>query len=503
VSIEVTESAVPSEARAQEALGMASGKRAAAGTLQFLSVQVLALPIGLFIAAFVTRILGPELYGLFVTASSIVVWIELSASLGFRSTTVKFVAESADWQGVASTLLQVQLLISVIAAGILVIVSPILASWLGSPEMTRYLRLFAVEIPIFTIGHLLSSVLIGRGRFSQAALVTAVGWAGRLILVLVLLGLGFSVTGAILAVIGSSVGQVILALKFARPALSRRFAISLPEVAGYVMPLLGYGMAMRLYSRVDLLAVKAWAGTAEAAGLYGAAQNLTTAPLAILATSFSPLLLATVSQLSREGQVRISKAVIRQAMRLVLCLAPFGGLLAGAASEVVLLIYGDQYLASVPVVAVLLFGGLALTMIRISAAVLIAEARPVWPLALSGPLVAALLGACLLLVPRLGAVGAAVSAAGLASLGAGISVWGVYRRTGVAPPLATIVRVAVTTMIAYGLACAWRTPGAWVVVKLAAVSALSLACLFLVKELTAEDLAFVRSLLRSERKIPT
>jgi len=500
----VTESAVPSGASPQEALevGMAHGRRAAAGTLQFLSVQVLALPVGLFIAAFVTRVLGPELYGLFVTASSIVVWIELSASLGFRSTTVKFVAESTDWRGVASTLLQVQLVIGVVAAGLLVVISPTLASWLGSPELTTYLRLFAVEIPVFTVGHLLSSVLIGRGRFGQAALVLAVGWAGRLILVLVLLGLGFSITGAILAVIGSSVGQVIVALIFARPALSRRFAISLREVAGYVMPLLGYGMAMRLYTRVDLLAVKAWAGTAQAAGFYGAAQNLTTTPLAMLATSFSPLLLATVSQLSREGQIRVSQATTRQAMRLVLCLLPFGGLLAGAASEIVLAIYGHQYLASAPLVALLVFGGLALTMIRISASVLIAEARPGWPLALSGPLVAALLGACLLLVPRFGAVGAASSAAALASLGAGISVWGVYRRTGVAPSLATIVRVGVTTMIAYTLASAWPTPGAWVVLKLAAVSAIIVACLFLLKELTAQDLAFVRSLLRMEKRRP-
>jgi len=498
----VTEPPVPGGASAQEALevGMAHGRRAAAGTLQFLTVEILALPVGLLITAFVTRILGPELYGLFVTASSIVVWIELSASLGFRSTTVKFVAESTDWRAVASTLLQVQLVIGVAAAGLLVLVAPILASWLGSPELTRYLRLLAVEIPIFTMIHLLSSILIGRGRFGQAALIMAVRWIGRLVLVLILVGLGFSVVGAILATIGSSVGQVIVALVFARPTLSRQFGISLRELGGYAMPLLGYGMAMRLYTRVDLLAVKAWAGPAPAAGFYGAAQNLTTTPLAMLATSFSPLLLATVSQLSRDGQTEISRATIRQAIRLVLCLVPFGGLLAGAASEIVPLIYSHQYLPSAPLVALLVFAGLALTMIRINATILIAEARPSWPFALSGPLVAALVAACLLVVPRFGALGAAAATAALASLGAAITLWGVHRRTGVAPSLATIIRIGLTTLIAYALASAWHTPGAWVILKLAGGSAIILACLFLLRELTLQDLTFVRSLLRSEGK---
>ena len=494
----------PNSGNAAEALevGIAHGRRAATGTFQFLAVQLLALPIGLLITAFITRILGPGQYGLFVTASSIVVWIELSASLGFRSTTVKFVAESTDWRDVASTLLQVQTVIGIAACGLLVVVAPILASWLGSPELTKYLRLFALEIPLFTVSHLLGSILIGRSHFGQAALVTAVGWVGRLILVLILLGLGFSIAGAILATIGSSVAQVIVALLFTRPTLSRRFAVSPRDLAGYAMPLVGHGMAMRLYGRVDLLAVKAWAGTPQAAGFYGAAQNLTTTPLAMLATSFSPLLLATLGQLSREGQSKTSRAMIGQAMRLVSCLLPFGGLLAGAAPEIVQLIYGHQYLPSIPLVALLVFAGLALTMIRINASIFIAEARPAWPLAVSGPLLGASLVAYWVAVPRFGATGAAAATTALASLGAAMTVVGVYQRSKVGLSLATTVRVGLTTLLAYALASIWHTSGIWVILELSAISAIIVLCLFVLRELTRQDLEFVRSLLRRERKKP-
>ncbi|HJX37956.1 MAG TPA: hypothetical protein VJ714_05120 [Anaerolineae bacterium] len=57
-------------------------------------------------------------------------------------------------------------------------------------------------------------------------------------------------------------------------------------------------------------------------------------------------------------------------------------------------------------------------------------------------------------------------------------------------------------MIAYALASTWHTPGAWVILKMGGISVIILACLFLLRELAAQDLAFVRSLLRPESKRP-
>jgi len=184
-------------------------RQTAAGTLQIFAAQALILPTGLLTAAFLTRQLGPELYGLLTVASTIVLWVELSTTLVFSRTMVKFVAEAEDWRAVASTLTRAQLVVSLAATALLVAAAPALASWLRSPELTTYLRLFALDIPIFALAHVHRSILIGRGAFGRQALLVAGRWLSRMVLIFLLVGLGLSLTGAILASIGASVVQLI------------------------------------------------------------------------------------------------------------------------------------------------------------------------------------------------------------------------------------------------------------------------------------------------------
>jgi O-antigen/teichoic acid export membrane protein len=469
----------------------------AIGTLQAFAAQALGPATGLLTGAFLTRQLGPELYGLFTVAATIVVWIELSTIQALSRTTVRFVAEATDWQAVASTLARAQLLISLGSALLLVVVAPALAAWLGSSELATYLCLFALDIPIFTLAHIHRSILAGRGAFDRRALLTAGHWLSRMVLIFLFVGLGFSVTGAILASIGASVVELTVARIFVRPPLLSRPAFPVRRLRGYALPLFFHAIGMQLFNRLDLLVVGALSGTPEAAGFYGAAQNLTVVP-GLFVASFSPLLLATLTQLLGQGQDKTARAMAQQAIRLVLCLLPFAGVAAGAASEIVGLIYGRLFLSSGPLVALLLFAALARMMISVNTTILTAVGRPGWTFALTGPLVPLALGAHLVLIPRFGPIGAAVATTILAWLGAGLATLAVYRQCGVTPAPATILRTTLTTLIAYALSSAWHTSGAWLIVKLSGITAVILICLFLLGELAGQDLAFARSLLRRE-----
>ena len=84
----------------------------AVGTLQDLLSSALGLPLGLIAAALLSRTLGAEGYGVFSVALSIVLLVEVSITFGFSRTAVKFVAEAADWQPVASVLINAQFLTS-------------------------------------------------------------------------------------------------------------------------------------------------------------------------------------------------------------------------------------------------------------------------------------------------------------------------------------------------------------------------------------------------------
>jgi O-antigen/teichoic acid export membrane protein len=479
------------------------GRHLASGMLKVLPAQVLALVTGFAIAAFLTRQLGAELYGLFSVAATIVVWVELSITVMFSQATVKFLAEATDWQAVASTLAQAQLVVSLGATALLVAAAPALASWLRSPELAVYLRLFALDVPLFALSRVHRSSLIGREAFGQAALVTAVRWLSRLVLVFLLIGLGLSLTGAILASIGASLAQLIVVRLFVQPALLTRPAFPLRRLAGYALPLFFYTIGMRLFRHLDLLVVKALAGTPAAAGHYGAAQNLTIVPLSMLAGSLAPLLLATMTRLLRQEQDKAAQAMAGQAMRLVLCLLPFAGLVAGSAPEIVSLFYGSAFLPAAPVVSLLIFAALAITLISIGTTALTAASRPGWTFALTGPLVPLALGAHMVLVPRFGPAGAAAATTALAWLGAGATTLAVHLRCHVSPSPTTAFRTALTAVIAYALSWAWHTSGAWVILELTAMAVIVSLWLFLLGELTGQDLAFARSLFRLERKALT
>ncbi len=467
---------------------------AATGALKGFAAHALRLPVGLLIAAFLSRRLGPEDYGLLTVATAIVVWIELSIALLFSRTTTKFVAETDAWRAVASGLLQAQMLISLAAAGLLIAAAPLLGAWLRSPELGAYLRLFAIDIPIFSLGRIHLAIATGRGAFGLRAWLIACRPAAQLVLILILVGGGLSIRGAILAVIGASIVKLAVARVFVRPALWGRFPLPLRRLGGFALPVFLYSAGMQLFQPLGLMVVKALDPLPGSAGFYAAAQNLMIPPF-LLAAALAPVLLSTLTSLSRSGRREEAGRMMAQAMRLVICLLPFAGVVAGSASDIVILIYGRPFVPAGPPLALLIFASLGLTLNSANGAALMAAERPGLIFALTAPLTPVALGAYLWLVPRFGMAGAAGATLALAWLTAGVTSLAVFRIWSTGPGPATLLRSLAATAIAYALSSAWSASGPWLALELVVTGAAAVLALRLLGELTGRDLAFFRSLL--------
>ncbi|MBA3316502.1 MAG: oligosaccharide flippase family protein, partial [Gemmatimonadales bacterium] len=100
----------------------------------------------------------------------------------------------------------------------------------------------------------------------------------RLLLVVLFVELGRSIEGAVLGSIGASLIELAVCRFFVRPAFSLRAAFQVGKLWGYAAPLLLSAVALRLYDKLDLVALTALGGTPEQAGHYGAAQNLAILP---------------------------------------------------------------------------------------------------------------------------------------------------------------------------------------------------------------------------------
>src|SRR5262249_24738655 len=188
--------------------------------------------------------------------------------------------------------------------------------------------------------------------------------------------------------------------------------------------------------------------------------------------AMSSVLLSTLSHVLRTGDTPLAKKMGANGMRVVIGFLPFAGLTAGAASEVIGAIFSPDFLPAAPLLAVLIFGALAVVMIAVTTAILTAAGKPSWTFALTGPLLPVALAAHLLMIPRFGMMGDSLVTAIVAGLGAAATVLAVHRCWRILPAGGTLVRSILVTGGAYVLAALWPAPGPFLVVKLPVIGLL-------------------------------
>ena len=289
----------------------------ALGSLQGLIGAAVCLPTGLITAAFLARQLGPEDYGLLTVAATIVGLIEISITLGFCRSAEKFVSQAEDWRSVASKFLQAQLLTAVIFSLSLSAAAPVLGSLLNSPEMSLFLRVYSLVLPISSMVEIHKSIMIGRGYFGRRAVLMGAYWVFRLIAVILFVSIRPSVTSVILANIVASCMTLIWARLHTNPAILRSSDFPVKNLWDYAWPLFLYTVSINVFKQLDLLFIKAMCEAPSVAGFYGATKNLTLVP-ALVSIALSPLLIAKLSQLMKLGHKEEAYIVARLSMRLIL-----------------------------------------------------------------------------------------------------------------------------------------------------------------------------------------
>lgn len=473
-----------------------SGSHMAAGTLQVFLAEALLLPTGLLTAAFLTRQLGPDGYGVLLLATTIVSWIGWSITSAFTRTTIKFIGEAEDWQPVATTVLQLHLVLGGVAVAIVWVLADPIAKALGEPEMVDYLRLFMFEVPIFCVTYAHRSVLVGLGKFSQRAIATGTRWIARMVLMIGLVAAGLSVWGAILGSLGSALVELFVCRCYVAPSLISETRFSMRKLWGYAVPLFLLALSLRFYDKLDLLMLKLLGGTAAEAGFYGTAQNLSLMP-SLFTLAFVPLLLSTLTRILNTGGIAQAKQLGRDAMRLVFLLLPFAGLSAGAASEIIQLLFSSTFLPAAPIFALLIFGAVAMAMIAVTTCILTAASKPNWTIALTGPMVPIAIAADLWMIPKFGSLGAAITSTTIASLAALATILAIYSLWKILPSFSSLGRSLLLCGVMFGLASLWDTSGWFLVFKLLVLSVLVPLGLLLLGEFSDRELAWMRSRINS------
>jgi O-antigen/teichoic acid export membrane protein len=423
------------------------GQHLARGAIFVLAAEALALPVAVLLAAFITRRLGPSGYGLYALAASLVAWIEWTAAAVLSRAVIREASHRPDDPALGPSAIQLNVLIGSAAALVLWTVAPWLALLTGEPALTRPLRLLTLDIPLFTTAMAHRSLLVGHGAFHARAVLPAVRWVGRLIIVFVLVSAGWSVEGVVVATLVASAMEIAIARIWMHPPLLGASREMWRALIADAIPFLALSVTLRLFDRIDLLLFKVLGGTTAQAGLYGAAQSLASA-MSLVSVAFPPLLLATLTRLYIADDKETAARIARQSLRVVSWLLPVAGLAAGAGGPFASWLFGSSFTGAGQLFGPLLLGSVAQVLMAVAIMTLTAVGHPNAFLRTGVAMVALAMIGGLIAIPRLGAIGAALSTSSAGCLGAVSGLWLMHRRASVPIPFGSFARTATAAVLA-------------------------------------------------------
>lgn len=405
-------------------------------TLLVFLAEALVAPTGLVTIIYLSRRLGAEPYGVYALAAVVVGWAQVMLVSLLGRAAQGFVARTHDWRPAAADIVYLYLLAGAAGALIVFVIAGPLALLLKAPALAGNLRLFALDILLFTIAQGVRSVVLATGRFRLQAAMAAVRWISRMVLVCGLVALGFGVRGAIIGGLAASSFELALGLAVLRLPPPH---LSLGRLAGFwrmAAPLSVSGVGLRMFEKVDILVVQALAGPL-ATGLYGVAQNVMIVA-GVFSASFSAAVLTQVSRLHADAAAvaRTARAAFRTWTRL----APPAALGAALAPDLVRFAFGHEFAGAGPLVAVLAFAALAMIGVSLAISILVGAGHGRLVLLATFAALPVAVAGHLILVPRFGALGAAACTTAVAWATAGLIWTGVHSRTGFRPPRASLAR---------------------------------------------------------------
>ncbi|MCO6417320.1 oligosaccharide flippase family protein [Siccirubricoccus sp. KC 17139] len=412
---------------AAEPLHLAA-RRVARGAASLAVGQVLARAIGMGFTLALAHLLPIEAFGTWNLALSALVLAGLVQDAGLSRTVVKEVARApasaAHWIG---HLLPLKLGLGLLAVPLL----PLLGWAAGfGAETTRVLAVIALALPAANLWLLLENAGQGLhairaltlGAVATAGLQTACGLTAAWLSggSLPAIAAGFVLAGLLnLLLMWRWIGRL------AGPLRWRRAPGFVKRVLRDSLPYLGVALAMAALGRVEVLLLGRLAGEAEVA-LFTAGFKLFEAALFLIHAAQIALnpTLARLIQVDRPGfarwfgwQMGLPAALLLPAVLLALPVAQF----------LVWLLYPIAYAPAAVPLAVLSLALPVTALQLLASGALVLTDRQGQAMLAQGAVVAAQIGLNLLLIPRFGALGAALAIAGSQALGAALGL-GLVRR---------------------------------------------------------------------------
>jgi O-antigen/teichoic acid export membrane protein len=331
----------------------------ARGGFFLFSGAAMATVIMAIAAILVGRLLGPELYGQYNLVLVVPTLLVLLTDLGINAGITRFAAslraegKGESVPGIVRYGMYFRLLIGIIVSFLSLVFANYLTALINRPDFTFYVQIASISTIFQVIFGTANSAFVGLDKSEYNALTTNIQATAKTVLQILLVLLGFNVTGALIGYVGgfivaSILGAIILFFRLLKPAEKSKAD---PPREGYsqVLKLLArYGMPiyvsvvlaglLPLYQQVVL----AFFASDAAIGNFRAAANFLTL-LSIVPSSITTALLPAFSKLDSSRNEKVNVFFKRANKYTCLLIVPTTTLIVLFSKQIVQIIYGSGY----------------------------------------------------------------------------------------------------------------------------------------------------------------
>ncbi|MDP2726054.1 MAG: flippase [Dehalococcoidia bacterium] len=378
-------------------------------------------------ALVVARFLGAEAYGLYILGIMVITTLSALANFGLPKAAQRYIAifrgegNAESTKGVVVTSLAIVGIAGSLMALLLFLFSAFIGETVfGKPELGPVFRDLAAAIPLLSLASVavLSTFTFGTAKYGVLIEHLLKPWVG-LAASIILFWLGWRLEGALAAYLIAMALGCGLALYY----LNRLFPLARTGIravyqpgllVSFGLPVLGSDLLWLLQSQADVYLL-GFLGTPKDVGIYRASVMLALLVSEAL-ISFSNIFSPMVSELHHSGQLEELKRLYQSLTRWSLAASlPFAlGLTLYAGC--ILPVFGPAFASGGPSLALLSVGQLINAATGPGGPMILMTGRPRLNLANDAAALAITAALCLLLIPRLGMLGAAVAAAAATTL---------------------------------------------------------------------------------------
>lgn len=345
--------------------------------IKLTSISLVIVRIARFITSIVlARLLFPEMFGLIAMANVAINIIAVIREVGFGAAFVQRKFQNIkDEDRAANTTFVLGSILNLVLFAICFLLAPFIAQFFQSNEVTSVIKILAISFLLESFVTVPMFILQKKLEFGKVAYSEIIRSICGAIIGITLAVSGFGVWSLVFSQLGSMIVFSGVLLYYSKwwPKIEFDWQIS-KGLFSYGKYLWAFSITSAIGAALDKAIIGRFWGAASL-GFYDLAFNLSNMPTTLISSLINRITFPAYAKV-QEDRLMLKSALLKTLSGVSIVTAPIAFGFLAVSHDFILTIYGQKWIAAAPLVNILAFYGLSLSISSITGSVFMAIGKP-------------------------------------------------------------------------------------------------------------------------------